>query len=129
MNTNPINLIVRFLLEIAILLVLGLWGWHLFYTWPRFICAGAFPVIAAALWGTFRIPNDPKPAPVAIPGLLRLLLELFLFGFAVWALYNMGYTHLWLVMAIIVAVHYTVSYDRTWAMLQNKPYNGFIRNS
>jgi len=31
-------------------------------------------------------------------------------------------------MAIIVVLHYMASYDRTWAMLQNKPYNGFVKN-
>jgi hypothetical protein len=127
MNNNPINLAIRFLLEIVILIALGCWGWHLSETWIRYIVAPALPLIAAVLWGVFRIPNDPKPAPVAIPGILRLLLELGLFGLASWALNDLGYSRLAIILAIIVLLHYTVSYDRTWAMLRNKPYNGFTK--
>jgi hypothetical protein len=127
MNTNPINLAVRFFLEIAMLIVLGYWGWHLTASWPRYIYATGLPVIAAVLWGLFRIQNDPKPAPVEVPGMVRLLLELGLFGFASWALYDLGDVPLSLAMIIIVKVHYVVSYDRTWVMLQNKPYNGFVK--
>jgi hypothetical protein len=126
MNVHPINLAVRFLLEIAMLITLGCWGWHLNGTW-RYLGVTAFPIIAAVLWGVFRIPDDPKPAPVAIPGILRLLLELGLFGFASWALNNLGYPILSLIMAAVVALHYIVSYDRTWVMLTNKPYRGFIK--
>jgi len=93
----------------------------------KYIPAIGFPVIAAALWGIFRIQNDPKPAPVEIPGILRLLLELGLFGTAVWALYQVGYGTSGLIMAIVVVLHYLVSYDRTWVMLQNKPYKGFVK--
>jgi len=126
MNTNPVNLAVRFLLEIMMLIILGCWGWHL--SGPvRYAGVIGLPIIAAALWGIFRIPNDPKPAPVVIPGILRLLLELSLFGFASWALYDLGYPKLSLIMATVVAVHYIVSYDRTWVMLRNKPYRGFIK--
>jgi len=127
MNKNPINLAVRFLLEIAMLLALGYWGWHLGGSWQQYAAAIGLPVIAAALWGVFRIPNDPNPAPVAIPGMIRLLLEWGLFGSAVWALYDLGYTALSLVMAVIVIVHYLVSYDRTWVMLRNSPYMGFVK--
>ena len=126
MNTNPINLTVRFLLEIAMLTALGCWGWHLSGI-SRYIAATGLPIAAATLWGVFRIPNDPKPAPVAVPGILRLLLELGLFGFASWALYDLGYSTLSLIMGAVVIIHYVVSYDRTWVMLRNKPYRGFIK--
>lgn len=126
MNTNPVNLAVRFLLEIVMLIVLGCWGWHL--NGPgRYIGTAGLPIAAAALWGIFRIPNDPKPAPVAVPGILRLLLELSLFGFASWALYDLDYSSLGLIMAMAVTIHYIVSYDRTWMMIRNKPYNGFVK--
>lgn len=128
MNTNPINLAVRFLLEIAMLIILGYWGWHLSAGWARYVAALGLPVIAATLWEVFRIPNDPKPAPVEVPGIVRLLLEWALFGCAVFALFGLGYFTLSLVMAIIIKLHYIVSYDRTWAMLRNKPYLGFTNN-
>lgn len=128
MNTNPINLAIRFLLEIAMLIVLGCWGWHSATGWMRYAAALTLPALAATLWGVFRIPNDPKPAPVEVPGIVRLLLEWVLFGSAVLALFSLRYFTLSLVMAIIVKLHYIVSYDRTWAMLRNKPYRGFTNN-
>jgi len=85
------------------------------------------PVVAATLWGVFRIPNDPKPAPVAVPGPVRLLLEWALFGWAVWALADMGYDGwAWLLAGVLVA-HYLVSYDRTGVMIRNRPYKGFVK--
>lgn len=129
MNTNPVNLAVRFLLEIVMLIILGYWGWHLSESWMRYIATIGLPVAAATLWGVFRIQNDPKRAPVEVPGIIRLLLELFLFVFAVWALYDLGYIKSALILAVVVLIHYLVSYDRTWVMLQNKPYNGFVAKS
>ncbi|MDP9077950.1 MAG: YrdB family protein [Bacteroidota bacterium] len=127
MNTNPINLAVRFLLEIAMLIALGYWGWHATAGWLQYLLAIGLPAIAATLWGIFRIQNDPKPAPVEVPGVVRLLLEWALFGTAVLALFSLGYFKLSLAMAIVVKLHYIVSYDRTWAMLRNKPYEGFLK--
>ena len=128
MNTNPINLGVRFLLEIAMLLSLGLWGFHAFNGFVQYIAAIAFPVIAAILWGIFRIPNDPKPAPVEIPGIIRLMLEMALFGLAIYGLYSIDHKTLSYTMALVVGIHYLISYDRTWAMLNNKPYRGFVKD-
>ena len=125
MNKNPLNLALRFLLELLMLAVFGYWGWHLTTTWVHYLAAAGLPVLAAVLWGVFRIQNDPKPAPVEIPGMARLLLEWLLFGSTVYFLYDLGYPTFGLVVAIIVVLHYIVSYDRTWAMLQNKPYTGF----
>ena len=124
MNTNPVNLAVRFLLEIVMLIIIGYWGWHL-AGWVHYVTVWALPVIAAVLWGVFRIQNDPKPAPVEVPGIVRLLLELMLFGFAAWALYDLSYVTPALIMTAVV-LHYLASYDRTWVMLRNKPYKGFV---
>ena len=127
MNKNPVNLAIRFALEIAMLITLAIWGWHLSDNRTKYVLALSFPVIAATLWGVFRIQNDPKPAPVEIPGVLRLFLEFALFGAAVWALRDMGYLKAGSIIGVIVMVHYLVSYDRTWVMLQNKPYEGFVK--
>ena len=129
MNTHPINLTVRFLLEIAMLAAFGYWGWHAAGGWLRYAAAAGLPLIAATLWGVFRIPNDPKPAPVAIPGVARLLLEWALFGAAVLALFAMGHFTLSLIMGITLKLHYVASYDRTWALLRNRPYHGFKKNA
>jgi len=127
MNTHPANLLLRFLLELAMLAVFAIWGYRHFPGWQGIAAAITLPVLAATLWGVFRIPNDPRPAPVAIPGPLRLLLEWMLFAGAVWALQDLGYdSWAWFLAGVLVA-HYLVSYDRTASMLRNKPYQGFVR--
>lgn len=128
MSTNPLNLAVRFLLELVMLAAIACWGYHRFAGWAGVAAAIAFPIAAAMLWGVFRIPNDPRPAPVAIPGPLRLLLEWALFGWAAWALHDLGYDTLAWVLAGMLLAHYLVSFDRTSAMLRNRPYNGFVRS-
>lgn len=115
MSSHPINLAVRFLLEVAALLAVGYWGWSTGSGVLRFVLALGLPLMAAVLWGTFRVPNDPSSsgrAPVPIPGILRLLLELALFAFATWALYDAGAVQLSWILGLVVVVHYALSYDR-----------------
>lgn len=120
MSKHPLNLLIRFLMEIAALVILAMWGWHYTSNWLRYLLAIGLPLLAATLWGIFRIPNDPNPAPVEVPGIVRLAYELFLFGFASWALYNMGYMSAACTMSIITIISYTAGYDRTLKMLKNK---------
>jgi len=114
MGSHPINLTIRFLLEVIALLVIGYWGWNQSDNRFRFILAFGIPIIVAAIWGTFAVPDDPSrsgKAPVPIPGLLRLTLELIFFLFATWAFYNLGYRVLAWTFGLIVAIHYLISYD------------------
>lgn len=123
MGSHPINLALRFLLEIAALVAIGYWGFDQHSGIWRFIIGIGGPVIAAALWATFAVPDDPSRsgrAPVPIPGVLRLVLELSLFGFAVWALYDAGSPILALIMASVTIVHYALSYDRVAWLIRQK---------
>ncbi|MCP4415214.1 MAG: YrdB family protein [Chloroflexi bacterium] len=115
MGSHPINLAVRFLLEIAGLIAIGYWGWHQGEGVLSIIFAIGLPVIAAALWGTFAVPNDPSrsgKAPVPIPGILRLALEAAFFGFSTWTLYQVVAPLLGFILGIVVLLHYAFSYDR-----------------
>ena len=122
MGSHPINLTVRFLLEVSALLAMGVWGWYQGDGWLRFVLALGIPLIAAIVWGTFAVPDDPSrsgAAPVAVPGILRLVIEAVIFIFAVWALYDLGFTKLSGLLGIIVVIHYLVSYDRVlWLIRQ-----------
>jgi hypothetical protein len=118
MSNHPINLGVRFLLELSILASLGYWGWTEHNGIWRFLWGVGLPLAAAAVWGTFRVPNDPGPAPVAVPGLVRLLLELALFGAAVALLFAAGQRVAGGVLATLVILHYGVSYDRVFWLLR-----------
>jgi hypothetical protein len=119
MANHPINLAVRFFLEVAGLFSLGYWGWSQHSGVERWLWAIGAPLIAAALWGTFRVPNDPGKAPVAVPGLVRLLLEMLYFSAAVMAVYASGWVTLSNIFAIIIIIHYLASYDRVlWLLRQ-----------
>jgi hypothetical protein len=118
MANNPLNLAVRFGLELAALWAMGYWGWTQHAGPARWLWMLGLPLIAAAAWGTFRVPNDPGPAPVAVRGWVRLLIEAAVFGGAVWALFAAGRGGWAWVLAAIVAVHYAVSYDRIGWLLR-----------
>jgi len=67
MSLHPISLALRFLLELAALIALGLWGAHQ----AGIALALALPATAAALWGIFAVPGDPSrsgKAPVPVSG-------------------------------------------------------------
>ena len=117
MADHPLNLAVRFGLEIAALIAYGVWGWQQRDDWLRFILVIGVPLVAAVLWGTFRVPTDPGTTPVEVPGMLRLALELAFFAFATWALYDVGPAKLGWILGIAVAIHYVISYDRIWWLI------------
>jgi hypothetical protein len=62
MSSNPINLAVRFLLEIFSLVVIGIWGWKQNDNWERYVLAICLPILAALIWGTFAVANEMTPA-------------------------------------------------------------------
>jgi hypothetical protein len=115
MSDHPVNLALRFLLEIATSLAIGYWGWHRASGAVRYLPAIAMPLAAAVIWGTFRVPGDPSAsgdAPVPVPGPVRLLMELALFGFAVWGLLSEGAVALGAILGALALLHYLTSYDR-----------------
>jgi hypothetical protein len=112
MANHPINLGFRFLLELGILAGLALWGWQLANGPWRLATAILIPVAAALVWGTFRVPGDPGDATVAVPGAIRLLLELSLFAAGTWAYYAAGHPRAGLIFGLLVLFHYAISYDR-----------------
>lgn len=122
MGSHPINLAIRFLLELAALISSGIWGWNQSNDWPRFLMAIGIPIILAAIWGTFAVPNDPSrsgKAPIVTRGIVRLAIELVIFSIATWALDDMGFVKLSLIFGILVLLHYMVSYDRIkWLLSQ-----------
>ncbi len=124
MSQNPINLAVRFILELAALAALAYWGWTQHTGILRYLLAVGLPLLGAVLWGVFAVPGDRSrsgDAPVPVPGILRLLLELLLFGSAAWCLYDAGLVLLANIFGIVVLVHYIISYDRIiWLLRSGK---------
>jgi len=121
-GSNPINLAVRFILEMTGLVALGWWGWNQGEGVLRFMLALGIPFLAAVIWGTFAVPDDPSrsgEARVSIPGIVRLVLELAFFVAATLSLFAVGVTTLGWIYGIAVLIHYVVSYDRVmWLVRQ-----------
>ena len=70
------NAVLRLLLELTALYGIALLGRVL-----GGLPVGVFLVIAAAwVWGRFRVPDDPGPAPVAVSGVTRLVIEAVVLG-------------------------------------------------
>ncbi|TGQ71105.1 MAG: DUF2568 domain-containing protein [Mesorhizobium sp.] len=116
------NMTLRFLLELAALLGLGIAGLGLSQEWWRWVLALALPAIAAVLWGTFAVLNDPSRSgrtPVPVPGAVRLVLELvILFGGAA-GFYLNGHATAGIVIALLIVISYAFSLDRLgWLLRQ-----------
>lgn len=122
MGSHPANLALRFLLELTALIIAGVWGWHRGEGWTGWFLALTVPAALAAAWGIFAVPQDPSrsgAAPVAVPGIVRLLLELAIFSLATWAFFDLGYTRAGWMVGILAVLHYAVSFDRIqWLMKQ-----------
>ncbi|MEV6526168.1 YrdB family protein [Longispora sp. NPDC051575] len=83
-STPAWNLALRLCLELAALVGFGWAGWHLADGTLALVLAIVGPLVGATLWGVFAVPGDPSRsgnAPVSVPGIVRLLIELLvLFG-------------------------------------------------
>jgi hypothetical protein len=122
MGSHPVNLGLRFMLEMAALVAIGRWGWGRASGPLRYLLAIGLPVAAAAVWGAFRTSDDPSAsgrAPVPVPGAVRLTIELAILGCAVWCLVDASAVTVGVVFGVVVLLHYAASYDRiTWLLRQ-----------
>jgi hypothetical protein len=118
MANHPLNLVLRFGLEIMALFAMGYWGWTQQQGFLRVIYAIGLPLLAAVLWGVFRVPGDPGNAPVPVPGALRLALEMAFFTSATLGLFFAQQKSWALTFGIIILLHYLLSYDRILWLLR-----------
>jgi hypothetical protein len=121
MSNHPLNLLLRFCLEIAALLAMGYAGWTQNQGILQPLIGIGVPVFAAVMWGVFRYPNDPRKPPVEVSGIVRLLLEAVFFTSAVVLLASAGQMTAAAILGGLVVLHYLVSYDRVRKMLANQP--------
>lgn len=115
MGSHPVNLALRFILEIAALFALGYWGWTQHEGFWRFVWGIGLVVLAAVIWGTFAVPEDPSrsgKAPLPVPGSVRLVIELAFFAAGTWAFFAASRPLWGLALGILFVIHYTLSYDR-----------------
>lgn len=115
----------QFFLEIAALIGFGRLGWHLGDGGMMGLAlASLFVALAGAIWGIFRargyVPNGGDPV-VAVPGPLRLGIELGFFVLAAWGLWTSGWSLAGGVMIVGVILVYWMSRERTLGLLANRP--------
>ncbi|MDA0366597.1 MAG: YrdB family protein [Chloroflexi bacterium] len=122
---NPLitnaNLGLRFLLELAALAAISAWG---FGAGEGALANSALgigvPVGAAAVWGVFRVPNDPGDAPVPVPGPVRLAIEVAVWGAATAGLVASGRTGLALAFSALVVISNALMHQRLGRLIRDR---------
>jgi len=120
MGSHPVNLALRFILELAALVAMGVWGWQNASEWSQYGLAIGVPLVGTFLWVVFAVPNDPSRGGiplVPVPGMVRIALELVFFAFAAWALHDVGAPWLGWAFGLAVIAHYVASIDRVLWLL------------
>ena len=106
---GPVNASLRFLYELVALYGIGAGLWNETRSIVVVLVVG---VATAAVWGVFRVPDDPGPPPVAVTGALRLTIEAAVFGGGA---VGLGAAHgppPAIAFGVVVAVHYATTSDR-----------------
>ncbi len=115
MNSNPFNLVLRFFLELSVLVSIGYYGWTQF-RFPFKLFSTIIPIIIlTSIWGIFAVPNDPSRSGKTViktSGIVRLVIELLFFLSGYLALYFSNQTLLSNILATTTLFHYLISYDR-----------------
>ena len=124
MSQNPINLALRFVLELCMLAALAYGGWKVVPFPACYAAALLLPLAAAAVWTVFRVPGDGGPPRIPVSGRTRLSQEATLFAGSAALLVGAGRPVLGLVFATATAIHYALSWDRVAALLRGEPVPG-----
>ena len=117
------NDILRFILELWALVIFGYWGLNQNLGIINYALMLLLPIIAAAIWGPFAVPNDPSRsggAPVPVPGAVRWLLEFLILGAAFWIMYATISVYLGIVFGVLVMIHYVLARERIGWLLGSK---------
>ena len=101
------NLALRFLLELCALVAFGYWGLKTGSGAITKVGLGiGAPLVAAVVWGTFVAPR----APVALPGIVVLILQVLVFGSAAAGLAATDHRTLALAFGVIVVINAILMY-------------------
>jgi hypothetical protein len=111
------NLTLRFGLELAAFTGLAMAAWKLSSGNLRWVAVIAVLIVAAAIWGTFNVLDDPSrsgEAPVEVSGWIRLVIELAILGGGA-AAFAIGQRP---TIAMSVAVFILIQYATSWSRIE-----------
>ncbi len=117
----PWNLALRFGLEIAAFVGIGMAASSIAGDSVRWIVVVLAVLAAVSAWGVFNVLDDPSrsgKAPVEVRGWVRLALEIAILGGAAVALVVAGRLSFGWVLGALVLVHYVVSWPRIRWLLE-----------
>jgi hypothetical protein len=117
-NMGSINATVRFACEIAAIygITVGVWAWT-----DSIAATIVAPAVAIVIWGVFRVPDDPGPAPVAVVGLVRLTIEFVVFGAGIAGMWSANGRSPAIAFLAIVVFHYATTPRRLRHVLSSHP--------
>ncbi|MDJ0628729.1 MAG: YrdB family protein [Rhodobacter sp.] len=119
---HPANLALRFALELAALAGVGWLVWGATQGWLRPVAAVLTAATVGTLWTVFNVPGDPSrsgAAPVTVPGIVRLVLELAILLGGALAWHLAGHSAIGATVATLVVLHYALSTGRiAWLLSQ-----------
>ena len=122
-------LAIHFAMELVAFGGLFWWGWSIADEGVAGFALGTlFFLVAATLWGTFAVSGDPSRnpnPPISVPGWLRLVIELGIFGFAAYGIWVSGARWLSETLLTFVGITYVVTYDRTIWLLKQREFRGW----
>ena len=101
------NLALHFLLELCAFAALLWWGFQTGQgVFMQLVLGIGVAVIAAGVWGIFRVPGEPGNATVPVSRPVRLVIEWVILALAVAGLFATGHTMLALFFAVVIVVDY-----------------------
>lgn len=117
-----VNLVLRLILEMAMLASFAAAPAIALHGWSRWALAAIAPIGAMAVWGVFATPNDPSRSGrtvVPTPGPVRLFLEFGLFAGGAALLVWAGLWQVAAALAVGTIVHYLAWPKRIRWMMKN----------
>jgi hypothetical protein len=119
MLLKNIGLGLHFLLELAAMAALVTWGFQPAHSWWQKILLGiGLPIVVAAVWAVFRVPNDPGQALIPVTGALRLVIELVVLGGAAASLYAARHSTLAVWFGAAILIDYLLMIERVGRLLK-----------
>lgn len=119
-----VMMVFRFLLELVAFGSIGFAGWHLgdggIIGW---VLAAAAVIAAATAWGALTVPDDPSRNPtvvIPVPGWLRILVEVVVFGLAAWSLWVFVSRAASETFLTAIGIMMLIGWDRIWWMLRHR---------